>query len=112
MEFVLGFKQEQLIKQVYFNSLIDYGAYIMPIVSILVQGSNDGKNFKKINETKYPIVIKPATMRETKSFSCVFPEKTKFKYYKFTVLNIKKLPEWHPGKGTPGWIFIDELFLN
>ena len=112
MEFILGFKQEQLIKQVYFNSLVDYGAYIMPIVSILVQGSNDGKNFKKIQETKYPIAIKPATMRETKSFSCVFPEKTKFKYYKFTVLNIKKLPEWHPGKGTPGWIFIDELFLN
>lgn len=112
MEFVVGFKQAKTIKQVYFNSLVDYGAYIMPVVSILVQGSDDGKNFKRIKETKYPIVIKPATMRETKSFSCVFPENTKYRYYKFTVLNIKKLPEWHPGKGTPGWIFIDELFLN
>jgi hypothetical protein len=25
---------------------------------------------------------------------------------------LKKLPTWHPGKGTPGWIFVDELFLN
>ncbi|WP_449436423.1 hypothetical protein [Pedobacter steynii] len=26
--------------------------------------------------------------------------------------NFKKLPEWHPGKGQPAWLFIDEIFLN
>jgi len=25
---------------------------------------------------------------------------------------LKKLPPWHAGKGTPAWIFIDELFLK
>jgi uncharacterized membrane protein len=24
----------------------------------------------------------------------------------------KKLPAWHPAKGKPGWVFIDELFFN
>jgi hypothetical protein len=51
-------------------------------------------------------------MKENKTFSCKFPANSSYRYYKFTVLNIKKLPDWHPGKGTPGWIFIDELFLN
>jgi hypothetical protein len=25
---------------------------------------------------------------------------------------VKKLPEWHPGKGKPGWVFFDELLVN
>jgi hypothetical protein len=24
----------------------------------------------------------------------------------------KKLPAWHPAKGKPGWVFMDELFFN
>jgi hypothetical protein len=25
---------------------------------------------------------------------------------------VKKLPDWHPGKGQPGWVFFDELLVN
>lgn len=112
MEFVAGFNQPKLIKEAYFNALVDYGSYIMPIVSITVQGSNDGKTFQKITTSGFSIPTKPSVMKENKTFTCKFPTNTRFKFYKFTVLNIKKLPNWHPGKGTPGWIFIDELFLN
>ena len=112
MEFVAGFKQPKLIKEAYFNALVDYGSYIMPIVSITVQGSNDGKNFQKITTSNFLVPTKPSSMKENKTFSCKFPANSSYRYYKFTVLNIKKLPDWHPGKGTPGWIFIDELFLN
>jgi hypothetical protein len=51
-------------------------------------------------------------VRENKSFSCTIPAGASFKFYRFTLLNLKKLPKWHPGKGTPAWIFVDELFLN
>jgi mono/diheme cytochrome c family protein len=112
MEFVAGFKQPKLITEAYFNALVDYGSYIMPIVSITVQGSNDGKIFQKITTSNFALPTKPASMKENKTFSCKFPANSSYRYYKFTVLNIKKLPDWHPGKGTPGWIFIDELFLN
>ena len=112
MEFVAGFKQPKLITEAYFNALVDYGSYIMPIVSITVQGSNDGKTFKKITTSNFLVPTKPSSMKENKTFSCKFPANSSYRYYKFTVLNIKKLPDWHPGKGTPGWIFIDELFLN
>jgi hypothetical protein len=25
---------------------------------------------------------------------------------------IKHLPDWHPAKKQPGWVFMDEIFLN
>lgn len=112
MQFGISFNKPTLIHQVDLNTLINSGSYILPMVSCLVEGSNDGKQFKKINELKFPPFTKMDVMNENKTFSCVFPNNTVFKYYKFTILNVKKLPSWHPGKGTPGWVFVDEIFLN
>jgi len=33
-------------------------------------------------------------------------------YLKVIANPVKKLPDWHPGKGQPGWIFFDELLVN
>ena len=112
MKFVIGFKQARPLQTAHFNAFIDNGSYIFPILSIMIEGSNDGKEFKKLNEAKFPSLKETDVVRENKSFSCSIPAGAAYKYYRFTVLNIKKLPTWHPGKGTPGWIFVDELFLN
>ena len=112
MMFVINFKQATPIHQAHFNAFVDNGAYIFPILSIKIEGSNDGKSFKYINEAKFPSLEKTDMVRENKSFSCALPEKAAYKYYRFTLLNLKKLPKWHPGKGTPAWIFVDELFLD
>ena len=74
--------------------------------------SNTWKEFKKLNEARFPSLKETDVVRENKSFSCSIPAGPAYKYYRFTLLNLKKLPTWHPGKGTPGWIFVDELFLN
>jgi len=112
MKFVVDFKQPQQLHQAFLNSLIDVGSYVFPIVSISVEGSDDGLKYKKISETKFPTLTQKDVMRDIKTFTYVFPNNTVYKHYRFTVLNVKKLPIWHPGKGTPAWIFIDELFLN
>ena len=111
MEFVVGFKQKQPLKAAHFNALVNTGSYIFPIQSIFVEGSNDGKLFQPITEVNFPSVDKTAPTGAI-SCNCNFPESTSFAYYKFTVRNLKKLPAWHPGKGTPAWLFVDELFLN
>jgi hypothetical protein len=112
MKFVIGFKQARPLQEAHFNAFVDNGAYIFPILSIMIEGSNDGKQFKKLNEAKFPSLEKTEVVRENKSFSCSIPAGPAYKYYRFTLLNLKKLPKWHPGKGTPAWIFVDELFLN
>jgi hypothetical protein len=112
MKFVIGFKQARPLQEAHFNAFVDNGSYIFPILSIMIEGSNDGKEFKKLNEAKFPSLKQTDVVRENKSFSCSIPAGAAYKYYRFTLLNLKKLPTWHPGKGTPGWIFVDELFLN
>jgi mono/diheme cytochrome c family protein len=112
MKFVIGFKQARPLQEAHFNAFVDNGSYIFPILSIMIEGSNDGKEFKKLNEAKFPSLKETDVVRENKSFSCSIPAGPAYKYYRFTLLNLKKLPTWHPGKGTPGWIFVDELFLN
>ena len=112
MKFVIGFKQARPLQEAHFNAFVDNGAYIFPILSIMIEGSNDGKQFKKLNEAKFPSLKETEVVRENKSFSCSIPAGVAYKYYRFTLLNLKKLPTWHPGKGTPAWIFVDELFLN
>ena len=114
MEMMIGFNKATTIKEIYFNALVNLGSYIFPIVSIDVLASNDGKNYTLISKNNYPAVTDatPKTLNETKGFSCSISNPTPYKYYKFVATNLKKLPNWHPGKGTPAWIFIDEIFLN
>ena len=114
MELIIGFNKATAIKEIYFNALVNLGSYIFPIVSIDVMGSMDGKNYTIISKNNYPAVTNatPKTLNETQGFSCAIAKPTAYKYYKFTATNLKKLPNWHPGKGTPAWIFIDEIFLN
>jgi len=112
LEFVIGFNQPKLLNSAFLNAYVEIGASIFPIVSIAVRGSNDGKLFKRIAETKFPAATKKDPSG-AKTFTCRFPKGTSFKFYKFVVANCKKLPVWKKdGKGKPAWIFVDELFLN
>ncbi len=112
LEFVIWFNQPKPLNSAFLNAYIEIGASIFPIVSIEVQGSNDGKLFKRIVETKFPAATK-SDPSGAKTFTCNFPKGTSFKFYKFIVSNCKKLPVWKKdGKGKPAWIFVDELFLN
>jgi uncharacterized membrane protein len=114
MEMVIGFNKPTVIKEIYFNALVNLGSYIFPIVSIDVMGSMDGKNYTLVSKNNYPGVTDatPKTLNETRGFSCAIGKPTPYKFYKLVATNLKKLPNWHPGKGTPAWIFVDEIFLN
>jgi hypothetical protein len=112
MELIIGFNQTKRLNSAYFNAYVETGASIFPIKAITVQGSDDGTQFKKISEAKFPEANKtdPSGAR---TFTCNFPKGTTYKYYKFSVSNLKKMPLWKKDdKGKPAWIFVDELFLN
>jgi len=112
LEFVIGFNQPKLLNSAFLNAYVEIGASIFPILSITVHGSNDGKLFKRIAETKFPVATK-TNPSGAKTFTCNLPQGTSYKFYKFIVANCKKLPVWKKdSKGKPAWIFVDELFLN
>ena len=112
MILVIGFHQSKKLKEARFNTLIDNAAYIFPLTAIKVGGSLYGTQFKTLNEIKVPPLQKDDKNIDNKSFNCPIPGEDSYKFYRFTLSNLKKLPNWHPCKNTPAWIFIDELFLN
>ena len=46
-----------------------------------------------------------------KEYTLEFPE-TSARYLKITAKVIESLPEWHSGKGRPGFVFVDEIMVN
>jgi hypothetical protein len=41
-------------------------------------------------------------LRSAQQVSCI----------KLVAQPLKSVPAWHPAKGKPGWVFLDEVFLN
>jgi hypothetical protein len=35
-----------------------------------------------------------------------------YKSFKLLLRQVGMLPQWHPGKGQRGWVFVDEVFFD
>ena len=46
-----------------------------------------------------------------KLFSIDFP-KTQARFVKVEVQSVMKNPAWHPNKGEPCWVFVDEILVE
>ncbi|MES2332683.1 MAG: discoidin domain-containing protein [Bacteroidota bacterium] len=98
------------IEQVRVNALHNIGAYIFPPVSLTVWGSNDQKNWVLLNRIT-PEAPKKMIPTVTYLHSLHF-KPASFRYIKLQGTRIKKLPDWHPGKGKPGWFFMSEVIVD
>lgn len=90
-------------------NLQNIGAYIFPPVTMQVWGSNNMQDWKQLSNQHYTMPIKMAGAN-TPFLTLNFPSAT-HRYLKFSAKPIAKLPEWHPGKGQPGWFFMSELVV-
>ena len=107
---MLYFKKPTLVSSVTFSTVIDIGSYIMPAAAVEVWGGTNMGNLvllKKLNPTQ-PTALQFAYLF---GYECAFAPK-QLTMLKIVAKPVMKLPDWHPGKGDKGWVFIDELFLN
>ncbi|ATP56770.1 cytochrome C [Pedobacter ginsengisoli] len=110
MEAIMFFKQPISLKSVTLNVMRQVQAYILLPQEVEIWGGADKKSLKllKVIKNQMPVkdegnaLLKLDAKFEPRNVSCV----------KIVGKNFKKLPEWHPGKGQPAWLFIDEIFLN
>ena len=119
----LGFREQPFAARFYFdqppeiNSItISYGnsvsAYILPPAVLEIWGEGNNSKFVLLKK-----VVTPAVKKEDLKTNRVEGIKidipgSRYKSYRVIAKNIMKLPEWHPGKGEKGWVFIDEIFFN
>ncbi|MCU0345624.1 MAG: chitobiase/beta-hexosaminidase C-terminal domain-containing protein [Saprospiraceae bacterium] len=88
----------------------DTGGWIFFPKGMRVFTSTDGKSFKKVKEATYPIA-KTTTRPGSKIFMENFAS-TQARYVKVEVLSALKNPSWHPNKGEPCWVFVDEILVE
>ncbi|NEU08058.1 cytochrome C [Flavihumibacter sp. R14] len=110
MEAMLFFKQPVMMQSVTLNMLRQIPNYIFPPTGVEIWGGSNKNNLRLLS------IIKPKAGKEGDEDSSIKVE-AKFKpqqisCIKIVAKNLKKLPVWHPGKGEPAWVFVDEIFLN
>ena len=103
------FKKAQKISQVTVSLLSNPGAWIFAPREIEIYTSEDGKQFS-LHQRKTYAATKSDDPGGQRYESMDFPM-VKTKYLRILIKD-QAIPEWHPGKGTPAWLFVDELIFK
>jgi len=73
------------------------------------QISKDGINFTTLEKFKEKTFMDPAL--KVKDYVRTFSQR-EVRFIKVNAKNIGICPEWHPGSGNRGWLFVDEIVIN
>jgi len=111
MEAVLLFNQPVTAEHVTLSILKNTGPSIFPPSKVTVWGSMDNKNWSVLNSVIPQQPGKESVNAENLAITCNF-KPTQVKYIKLLVNPVASLPAWHQSKGSKGWVFVDEVFVN
>jgi uncharacterized membrane protein len=107
---LLFYRKPVTVSDLTFSSLVDIGAFIFPPTRLEVWGGPDEHHLKSLGvlTPTQPNATMPPYLTD---YRISFPRQT-IRCLKVTAGQVAKLPDWHPGKGQPGWVFFDELLVN
>lgn len=85
-------------------------SWIFPPAALEVFISKNGNEFNEIAKKEFG---PPAENLPTGQlfYDLVF-KKEKGRFLKIIIKNIPSIPDWHPGKGASGWLFLDEIIIE
>jgi len=93
------------------NCMRNMGSQIFLPVGIEVWGGKDIAHLKLLSKVK-PEAPKKDDPFMVKGVDCKLAASGKLSCLKIVAKPIQNLPKWDPVKKQPGWVFVDELFLN
>ena len=103
--------KKQALSSVLINCLQNQGSWIFLPAQISVFYFDESKqSFELLGEQLNAPTEKISTA-SCQPIIITAAKKKKTKKIKIILKGIKNLPEWHAGKGQPGWLFIDEIKL-
>jgi sialidase-1 len=110
VDLVIGFGKEENISKITASMLVDPGSWIFQPQSIELWSSSDGATFEKMGEKQ----LKALTENSASGLNFFDLEVPTFqsKFIKVVLKNIPQIPDWHPGAGTPAWLFVDEILID
>ncbi|MEP7321515.1 MAG: c-type cytochrome domain-containing protein [Saprospiraceae bacterium] len=86
-------------------------SYIVPPTEAILLAGNDSSNLKVIKNLKLKPLEKSDLGKFRNEVLDIDFSPSVYKYYRLKLQNVLKLPPFHPGKGQPGWLFVDEVFF-
>ncbi len=110
MDAVVDLQQPTEISKAQITTCVQKGDWVFDARSFSVEVSDDGSIYKKVADASYP-EMKQDDANGIYTHELTF-EPVKARYVKFIVEPEYKIPEWHGGKGSPAFVFIDEISLN
>ncbi len=109
----LGFQgsweKPQNLQSVKISSFTAWNSWILPPTRIEVWGALTPGSWQLLVSKAYDQAIKPQEGRQL--YALDFPL-GQYRQIKVIVHNSGPLPENHPGKGNPAWLFVDEILFN
>lgn len=114
MEAIFKFKSEDvpLIRYVSVHYGANVPSYILAPQYVELWGGDKENKMTLLNKQVLPPLEKK-NLNDVTTAAVILEIKNKpTACYKVVVNNVPFLPSFHPGKGSKGWIFIDEVFFN
>jgi len=107
LDIVIDLKQDTSVSSVKIGTLIylDYWIFGPSGLSILL--SCDKKNYKLVFQKTYPLPTENCPVKRI-TLDASFKEE-EARYVKIRLTDVRKIPEWHKGKGAPASLLIDEI---
>jgi len=106
---ILDFGQVKPVKKISLGTLQDVGSWIVFPPSVEYWSSNDGVNYKLLSTVHTNIDIKEHGAKTQKYTADL---NTNARYIKVIAKQYGPLPEWHEAKGSPSYIFADEITVE
>jgi hypothetical protein len=110
VEAIIEFEKAEPIHRITASLLSDPASWIFLPESVAVYGSKDGKGYTLLS--KRALAPTPEGTSNTLTFISTSFDQTSLRFVKVVLQHFDAIPQWHPGKGTPPWLFIDEILIE
>ncbi len=108
---IFEYKNPKTLTKISFCYGLQVPQYVFPPTAVSVSGSHDKKQFQVLSTQKIASYQKNNKDQVKSDVIHIALKSQPFKYYKIEAQNLPRIPDWHPGKGEKGWLFIDEIFF-
>lgn len=110
MDVTIDLQQSTEISRVALSTCMEKGDWVFDARGLTVEVSADGKNFTKVASESYP------AMKEDDKNGVYHHELTfdpvQARYVRVIAPTEQSMPAWHGGKGSPAFLFVDEIEIN
>lgn len=104
-------EKKQALSSVLINCLQNQGSWIFLPAQISVFYFDESKQSFELLGEQLNVANEKISTASCQPIIIAAPKKISTEKIKIILKGIKSLPEWHAGKGQPGWLFIDEIKL-